>query len=231
MTNFEVVPLFPTPLYVARLEDELTQEEINFVERKEIYSLYEPIKNLSVGSDMFNVLDYPELQRIKSFIQYHLDNFAKTVMCIDNPLFPTISWLNRTTKDGRHPEHYHVNSVISGTFYMTDSPAPIQFHVDKNVVYGSLTFVPKNYNQFNTHTNIIEVQKGTLCLFPSYLKHSVSRTITAHDRISIAFNTWTSGTIGILDSTSYLNLNNPNLKNINSDDVNVVVERSKRNKQ
>jgi uncharacterized protein (TIGR02466 family) len=226
MEKYDVIPIFPSPLYVAEI-DSFTPQELRFVHRTDLYSKYENTDGILVGSDRFDILQAPELYRIKSFIQTHLNNYASNVMCVDNELFPTIAWLNRTKKGAYHYQHHHVNSIASGVLYFTDDPAPIEFHTNQTCAWSTLKVFPKNYNQFNTHSNIIEVKKGTLIIFPSYLEHSVIRTTNDLDRISLSFNTWISGTIGLLNQTSYLNLDSPTLVNEPKDNLNILNERKK----
>jgi len=225
-SKFDVIPLFPSPLYVTEIEG-FTDDELKFVHRTDLYSKYENTDGILVGSDRFDILQSPELHRIKSFIKHHLQNYATDVMCVENELFPTIAWLNRTKKGAYHYQHHHVNSIASGVLYFTEDPAPIEFHTDQTCSWSTLKIFPKKYNQFNTHSNIIEVKKGTLIIFPSYLEHSVIRTSNNIDRISLSFNSWISGTIGLLNQTSYLNLDSPTLENEEKDNLNILKERKK----
>lgn len=226
INNFDVISLFPSPLYVAQI-DSFSNEELEYVHQNELYSKYENSDGILVGSDNFDILLKPEMSRIKSFVQSHLDNYAENIMCVENKLFPTISWLNRTRKNAYHYQHHHVNSIASGVLYFTDNPAPIEFHIDKTCAWSTLKIFPKKYNQFNTHSNIIEVKKGTLIIFPSYLEHSVMKTTNSIDRISLSFNTWISGSIGLLNQTSFLNLDFPTLENEPKENLNILNERKK----
>ena len=227
MIKHDVIPLFPTPLYITELEGGFTNEEISFVHQTDLYSHYANQEGMCVGSDRFDIIHMPEMARIKKFVQEHLNNYSKNIMCIDNELFSTISWLNRTTKNAYHYQHNHVNSIASGTLYFTKDPAPIEFHVDKNCIWGTLKMFPTQYNQFNTYSTLVEVKQGTLVIFPPYLEHSVIRTTSNVDRISMAFNTWIDGTVGLLDKTSFLNLNNPKLDKESKDNLNVVIQNNR----
>ncbi len=226
MNKHEVIPLFPSPLYVTELES-FTPQELRYVHREDLYSKYNAEEGTLVGSDRFDILQAPEMYRIKSFIQTHLTNYSENVMCVENDLFPTIAWLNRTKKGAYHYQHHHVNSIASGVIYFTDNPAPIEFHTDRTCAWSTLKMFPKKYNQYNTHSNIIEVKKGTLIIFPSYLEHSVLRTTSDVERISLSFNTWISGRIGLLNQTSFLNLDSPNLLDEPKENLNILTEKKK----
>jgi len=217
----EIIMLFPTPLQASQY-DALTQAEIDFVKQENLYSSKQRLPNRTVGTDLFNILDYPEMQNIKAFIQSQLDDFATRIMSIDNKLFPTLSWVNRTPRGADHYRHRHVNSIMSGVFYLSDNPTAIEFYSDMSIVNQPLRFKPKEFNPFNTHINMIDVNKGTLVLFPSYLEHGVGRNIQEHDRLSLSFNTWVTGSIGNLEESSYLNLDDPTFKHENKDNLNIM---------
>jgi uncharacterized protein (TIGR02466 family) len=217
----EIIMLFPTPLQASQYDD-LTQSEIDFVKQEKLYSSKQRLPNRTVGTDLFNILDYPEMQRIKLFIQGQLDEFATKIISIDNKLFPTLSWANRSPKGADHYRHRHVNSIVSGVFYLTDNPTPIEFYSDMSIVNQPLRFKPNQFNPFNTHINMIEVKKGTLVLFPSYLEHGVGRNVQDHERLSLSFNTWIDGSIGNLEESSYLNLDDPTFKNENKSNLNIM---------
>lgn len=210
--KYQISSLFPAPLYIAKFEDEFTIEEIDFIHRSDLYQFSESFVEKNKGSDTLNILNFLELSRIKNFIQLHLDTFRKEVMCIENNLFPTISWLNRNPTNTDHFRHYHVNSIISGVFYMTDDPAPIEFFNEKTFMYNPLKFYPTKFNEFNSTRFETRVQKKHLILFPSYIDHAVKKNICSHDRISLSFNTWVDGNIGTLMGSDFLNLNDPQLK-------------------
>lgn len=213
MNNFEIVGIFPTPLYVAKIEPQLTDEEIKFVHQDHLYSSRKILARHTVNSDSQAMLNFFELKRIKEFIQSSLDNYAETVLSIENKLFPTLCWTNRTPPGAGHYSHHHSNSLVSGVFYFTPNPTPIEFFTEKTVSHTPLKLIPKKFNQYNTYTNIIHVTQGTLIIFPSYLDHSVSENIQTHDRISLSFNTWIDGAIGNLEESSYINFNDLTLEN------------------
>jgi uncharacterized protein (TIGR02466 family) len=230
MTNSEIVGIFPTPLYVAKIEPQLTDKEIEFVHREKLYSSRKALSNRTVGTDSFDMLNFPELTRIKEFIQFNLNSYAETVLSIENKLFPTLCWVNRTPPGASHYSHHHTNSLVSGVFYFTPNPTPIEFFTEKTVSHTPLKLIPKKFNQYNTYTNIIHVTQGTLIIFPSYLDHSVSENIQPHDRISLSFNTWIDGAIGNLEESSYLNFNDLTLKNERPGNLDIM-DRDRPNKE
>lgn len=219
--EYQLSSLFPTPLYIAKFEEEFTDNELDFIHNDDLYQFSESFGTKNKGSDTLNILKFPELDRIRSFIQLHLDNFSKNVMCIDNNLFPTISWLNRNPSNSDHFRHFHVNSIISGVFYMTDNPAPIEFFNEKTFMYNPLKFYPTTFNEYNSTRFETRVQKKHLILFPSFIDHSVQKNMHLHDRISLSFNTWIDGSIGTLFGSDFLNLDDPSMKNMSLSDLDI----------
>jgi uncharacterized protein (TIGR02466 family) len=213
MINSEVLELFPTPLYVGKLTEGVTKDEFDFVNQDSLYTYFDENPGGNTGSFNNNVLNLPELSRIKNFIQEHLDHYAKNVMCIENRIHPTISWLNKNQKGTAHYRHYHVNSILSGVFYFTEDPAPITFHNEKNFSYLPLKWNPVRYNQFNSTKSDAQVKKDILLIFPSFVEHSVMPNISNDPRISLSFNTWISGDIGDVGSSSYINFDDLELHN------------------
>ena len=53
------------------------------------------------------------------------------------------------------------------------------------------------YNLYNSRTWWVEVSTGMLILFPSHLTHQVPTTTSNDVRISLAFNTYLKGQLGV----------------------------------
>ena len=60
-----------------------------------------------------------------------------------------------------------------------------------------MSFIPKEFNAYNSLTWDCLVENNVLMLFPSWLNHKVeSNKKATTDRISLSFNTFVKGTIG-----------------------------------
>jgi uncharacterized protein (TIGR02466 family) len=213
---FDIASLFPTPVYVTKLEGGATTEELNFVNDIKLYNV---IEGQNFGSKEFNIIERPELKRIKTFIETHIKNFSDKVLSVDNELLITISWLNRNPPGTWHYRHSHSNSLVSGVFYFND-PVPIEFYTDKTVASpGTIKFHPSTYNTFNSNSWELPVEKSMLILFPSYIEHCVKPNTYDHDRISLSFNVWTNGKLGHAPTSDYINLDKPKSKDLIPSDV------------
>ena len=121
----------------------------------------------------------------------------------DSEMVITQSWLNKSGKGESHHEHKHPNSMISGVWYpqIHEKLPPIQFKTEKQRDVD-LSF--KRYNNFNSATFMLPMRAGELILFPSNLQHSVPPNQSDEERISLSFNTLCKGSLGDINSLTYL---------------------------
>jgi len=97
------------------------------------------------------------------------------------------SWINIDGKGCYQAAHTHPRSIISGTYYH-------QCDGDEGnlVLYNPIPYI--QYGQFpeNIYTCggelPVQIQKGKLVMFPSWLQHRTDCNKTDKERISIAFN-------------------------------------------
>jgi ectoine hydroxylase-related dioxygenase (phytanoyl-CoA dioxygenase family) len=94
--------------------------------------------------------------------------------------------------------------VISGVYYWEPIVQPIMFVDSKTIQIGP--------TQLDNHSfTINDIKPGTLVLFPSYLKHTVSVNNTNTPRRSLAFNsipTTGFGSQGMLTEINLIRLKN-----------------------
>ena len=204
MQQPELVQLFPVPLLISKYPKDLTKE-LEYVKnleykRENIDDNGKPLNHQSSKTFLF---DEPELQEVAEFVNVMLQFYVKNVMECTDTLVVTQSWANMTKKGERHHEHSHPNSIISGVFYLQNNKnlPPIQFRKKSN---HSFDLKVEKHNNFNSATYLLPADSGELLLFPSTLPHSVLDNESDEDRISIAFNTFSKGSLGDIDSLTYL---------------------------
>lgn len=105
-------------------------------------------------------------------------------------------WLNSNEKKMNHPPHNHMNTFISGVFYLggeTGEFAPLKFI--RPYALPNLPIIDK-YNPINC--NVLESiwEKDKLILFPSYLFHYVDANTSNKSRVTIAFDAILRGQYG-----------------------------------
>lgn len=193
-----IIGLFPTPIYSAHLR-ETTKEESSYIDEQ----LLDMVPNeTNTTSRNINILDDAVMANLKSELESVVNAFGRHTLGIapetDVKFYITYSWLNRTIKGGKHQEHPHPNSIFSGVYYplAADDDAIVfnkyHSHWSKPDVFD---FSTDYINEFSAHSYTQWINKGSLVLFPSSLRHRVEETDN-DDRVSLAFNVWFKGEIG-----------------------------------
>lgn len=212
--KLEVHGLFPTPVIKFSIDRDFTKEEIGLVDEYE-EKVVQPPFDIFLGNNTTNskrIMDNPIMSDLKTIAESCLNHWCKRIY---SPLHGnefrlkiTQSWLNYTKNGEEHTQHYHPNSIVSGVIYINaDSENDmISFFSDKKFLHY---LQPSNYNEFNTVSTSISVNKGDIILFPSQLNHSVPKTTGKYKRVSLAFNSYFEGRLGISsDIPNYIEFNN-----------------------
>ena len=195
----EIGGIFPCPIYRIGRDSNLSpkeEKEIRKIIDKE--GMYRNSGNSSSNnSDIFN----GKLKKIKQFCEEHIKTYVEQVITPTEELdfYITQSWLNINKPGEFHHQHSHQNSIISGVFYISTEESDNITFIDPNYKIKELiTFEEKEYNLFNSTTWVFPSITNILLLFPSWLNHKVEVNEKATtDRISISFNTFVRGTLGI----------------------------------
>ena len=184
-TRCEIIPLFPTPLFV--INDFITEEE-----RVKIYQSIKKVDSLphtamsgnatsshySEGEEV-DFLDEEIKERIQSALNEYSDGYGCNRTKID------LIWSNIQMKGSVLNEHIHVNSLLSGALYINANDGLV-FHNPNPYVYTTPT---NKITDFNTEYSRFAVKNCQLLIFPSWLKHGKNDITTEmDDRIVVSFN-------------------------------------------
>ena len=201
MTNQDhtIHGVFPTPVYIVKRDTNLSPKEAKEIRKiidKE--GMYNNAGNsTSNNSYIFN----GKLKKLKQFCEEHIKTYVEQVIYPKEELdfYITQSWLNITKPGEFHHDHSHNNSLISGVFYIsTEEDDKITFSDPNAKVKELIKFEQKEYNLFNSTSWFFPSVTNELVLFPSWLNHKVDTNEKATtDRISLSFNTFVRGTLGI----------------------------------
>ena len=202
MGNSYIQPLFPIPLGIFDLSQEIVPKEMqalcDYAEngnnmRLNIY------KNLS-SSDTYIFKDNCGLS-LRSTIEKYVKHYAHEVLCYHNNVnfYITQSWLNINPKYTSHHRHKHPNSIISGVFYVKTehNSGNIIFWKDNPKTGGLELSLHEKLNEFSWTKFSLNPQQYCLILFPSSLEHSVDENMGIKNRISISFNTFVKGIVSV----------------------------------
>ena len=190
--------LFPTPVYIAKRDSDLIPRE-----EKEIEKIIQEgmQKNTGNSSSINSYIFNENLKELKQFCEQQIRIYVKDII---NPkkgldFYITQSWLNIVKPGEFHHNHAHNNSIISGVFYLaTEKDDNITFEDENFKIKQQINFEPKEWNVLNAVTWSFPAVINELILFPSWLNHRVLENEKATtDRISISFNTFVKGTLGV----------------------------------
>lgn len=208
MSN-DLISLFPTPLLICQYPDTY-EDELDYIinlpcERKNFQKESEKFVKYNRQSNNTFVLNEPRLKKIRNFIEEKIQHFVREIMLSSDNLIITQSWVNKSSLGESHHEHVHPNSLVSGVWYpvINENLPPIQFNSKKQ---RDVSLSHIKYNNFNSATFLLPLKPGELIIFPSNLHHCVPTNQSNSERISLSFNTWAKGSLGDINSLTYLPL-------------------------
>jgi|TARA_R110000822_G_C15178914_1_gene480150 uncharacterized protein (TIGR02466 family) len=194
--------LFPTAVGHYNIDRKLTKTEKKFLvelEKKEN-------EGNKTSSDHY-VLGSPRLSKLKGFLEDSLKEYIdQTINPVEsNELYVTQSWVNYTKEGEYHHKHTHSNSIVSGVFYVDTVPDRDRINFFKDG-YSTIKPETKDWNSYNSESWWYETKPGDLYLFPSSLPHSVFTVPKGKTRISLSFNTFIKGSVGVDSELTELKL-------------------------
>jgi len=184
--------LFPTPVQFFKLDRELEENEYSFLLNQK------QRENSGNTSSVDNyILQNKKLSNLNRFIELSLNKYFKEIYAPSKNVKPYItqSWVNYCKKGQFHHVHEHPNSFISGIFYIQADANKDKIYFYKNG-YRQLSIPTNDFNLYNSTSWWLEVKTGDLILFPSSLTHKVE-TVETDLRMSLSFNTFLKGTLGV----------------------------------
>ena len=194
MIEANINGIFPTPIYISKLNRELTNKELSFIDKTKL-DVYKNEGN-TTSNDNY-ILNHKAFKNLKEGLDLIVKDYFNKVISPSNNITPYItqSWLNYTEKNQYHHKHSHANSLISGVFYINchEEHDKIKFFNDK---YNTIKLEVKDWNMWNSESWWFPVKTGDIILFPSSLTHMVETKQGTNTRISLAFNVFIKGTVG-----------------------------------
>jgi uncharacterized protein (TIGR02466 family) len=186
--------IFPTPIYISKLDRELTPLELKFVDKNK-KDFYKNEGNITTNNNY--ILNKKPFANIKKELDLKVQDYFDKVISPANKITPYItqSWLNYTETNQYHHKHAHPNSLVSGVFYINcdEKHDKIKFFNDN---YKTIKLEIKDWNIWNSESWWFSVKTGDIILFPSSLSHMVENKEGTNTRISLAFNVFIKGTVG-----------------------------------
>ncbi len=186
--------IFSTPIYISKLNRELTNKELLFIDKTKL----DCDKNEgNITSNDNYILNNKAFKNLKEDLDLRVKDYFDKVISPTDAITPYItqSWLNYTETNQYHHKHSHPNSLVSGVFYINcdEKFDKIKFF---NENYKTIKTEVKEWNLWNSLSWWFPVKTGDIILFPSSLTHMVETKEGTNTRISLAFNTFVKGTVG-----------------------------------
>ena len=204
MIESNISGIFPTPIYISKLDRKLTPLELKFVDKNK-KDFYKNSGNITSNNNY--ILNEKPFTNIKKELDLRVQDYFNKVISPANNITPYItqSWLNYTETNQYHHKHQHPNSLVSGVFYINcdDKFDKIKFFKED---YKTIKPEIKDWNIWNSESWWFPVKTGDIILFPSSLTHMVETKQGDNTRISLAFNVFIKGTVGNNKSLTELHL-------------------------
>jgi uncharacterized protein (TIGR02466 family) len=186
--------IFPTPIYMSKLDRDLTKKELSFIDKSKL-DFYRNEGNITSNNNY--ILNQKVFSKLKEDLDLRVQDYFKKVLSTTDAVTPFItqSWLNYTETKQYHHKHTHPNSLVSGVFYVNchEELDKIKFF---NEGYKTIKPEIKDWNLYNSESWWFTVKTGDIILFPSSLTHMVENKEGTNTRISLAFNVFIKGNIG-----------------------------------
>jgi len=196
----KITPLFPTVIMSNKINRDFTKDEMTCV--LEHYDKLNT-KTESIVSNDNNVFDDERLSDIKYFCEEALNQYFYKIYDPINPndvkLRITQSWLNFTTQGKFHEKHKHYNSFLSGVLYINAYRDKDSIIFTKTETEFNWQIQSKESTAFNASHFHNSVNTGDIIIFPANLYHSTPVNNYNYVRISLAFSSFITGTVGYID--------------------------------
>jgi uncharacterized protein (TIGR02466 family) len=190
-SSCEVIALFPTLVWkqqLPRAEHELHRDAVLSV----LCDGPSPMPSLSTGDSWQSGTTLhrcPDLRELVSRFERTAGAALGSLHIGEAAFQITGCWANANAPGASHRVHHHPNNFLSGVYYVQVGPGAdtINFH-DPRPQTGIIRPPVTELSAENTDQVVVQVEDGTLLVFPAYLEHSVSPNESTDVRISVSFN-------------------------------------------
>jgi uncharacterized protein (TIGR02466 family) len=197
VNNYEVLPLWATPVYnsILKSDDDIKSFMKNLS--------YERVQaNNGFYSINKKVLDIDRMNSLRKEILEHVTTYAREVSCVSENIefYITNSWVMKHEPADWSQSHCHTNSIFSGVYYfdIPENSGVFFFEKDGSCfnLFSTIIDLPvSSWNTFNSKAWQITPRNDMIIIFPSQVRHSVSRNDSQQERYCLAFNVFVKGHI------------------------------------
>ena len=195
--QFDVVPLFSSPLGITKIEEDMSA--LDKIKWHKHTITNDSGSQISESSRLLN-----EFPKEKDIILKYFNEYKDKLFCFNNTKFKLYSsWSTKCERGQSSDLHNHTNSMFSGVYYLDD----IEENVGGDLQFSNIginqsghNVVATQLNSFNSDSFTIKPAKNVIVFFPSYIFHKITPYKGLKDRYSIAMNFMPTGKIGYGDS-------------------------------
>jgi len=181
-----VVPLFPTPVGAYEIDVDLDFVYKKITEYTSAPHFLLEDSDSSFGQDS-NILQDSDLADLRLKLLECIKDYTDTT-CLQE-LEITGAWYNQMRKGDKVTLHRHEGSVISGAFYVKTDENTVPLRFQTPLKPYKMNDLYENFNSQYASSGVqINVQPGSLLLFPSWLEHETDAE--KGERCVISFNTF-----------------------------------------
>ena len=187
----EILRLFPTFVWKSRLASEAdapTQRAI-LEAVSALRSTLPTLEHGEVWQSRHGLHTRRELAPLVLAVRHGVDQVLAFLRLGTPPFQLTGLWVNVAAPGGAVRMHSHPNNFLSGVYYAQVQPGAdtINFH-DPRAQAMVMRPPASELTSYNTDQVVVQVERGTMVLFPSWLVHSVDPNGSEGERISVSFN-------------------------------------------
>lgn len=200
----QIFTLFSKPVYLNTIDFDIKNivSEIKTISFKKADNRPDNTQ-VSLNKDILELNEFKNLK--KEIMKYVYDYTHNVLKYTKNDFYITRSWLTKSVKGEYANFHNHNNCLFSGVLYIQtdENTGGITFD---NMGNDRIQLKPSEYNILNSKSHTILPKAGLLIMFPSETYHKILENNSDLTRISLAFNVFPTGGIGIETSDSFLYL-------------------------
>jgi|DEB0MinimDraft_10_1074344.scaffolds.fasta_scaffold35042_3 uncharacterized protein (TIGR02466 family) len=137
-----------------------------------------------------------EWKKITDWCQKNIDKVVKDLNYKNmEEIKICLMWANKSETMQWHHPHKHPNSILSGILYIQGTSGETWFSRENEYAMCEQydVIIPEKARIIHK----VKPEPGTLIIFPSNLYHSVTENEGPEDRITISFNSFFRGKIGV----------------------------------
>lgn len=200
MNEFNILPLFSTPLYQS---NEDLPPTILEAAKKNKYNVRDISNKIVVSKNSIHPENVPGLFPI---LTKHINNYLFKLLELDERRFNykfSDGWFVKVEPGGYTGRpHTHDHSLLTGVIYLQTNKDSGELSFSKTPFCNffsmgiNLPFLKNERHIYNTTVWNVSPKNGDILIFPSYLNHSIFPNNSNEVRYSYAFNIVPVGVIG-----------------------------------